>query len=136
MSFQTSPGSRPSDVLHYERILANCKHSFHVGCIDKWFDCHSTCPVCRAEAEPRLLPEPREGFVGRMSPSTPPMESGNLCITVNLETTSSSGNGTSSRLSSFKRIILSRERSSQRLQAQSCSREDHIGDLESDRSRI
>ncbi|KAF3674397.1 hypothetical protein FXO38_05241 [Capsicum annuum] len=71
-----------------------------------------------------------------MSPSTPPMESGNLCITVNLETTSSSGNGTSSRLSSFKRIILSRERSSQRLQAQSCSIEDHIGDLESDRSRI
>ncbi|KAM3204212.1 hypothetical protein P3L10_027621 [Capsicum annuum] len=118
------------------RILPNCKHSFHVGCIDKWFDCHSTCPVCRAEAEPRLLPEPREGFVGRMSPSTPPMESGNLCITVNLETTSSSGNGTSSRLSSFKRIILSRERSSQRLQAQSCSIEDHIGDLESDRSRI
>ncbi|KAF3674398.1 hypothetical protein FXO38_05242 [Capsicum annuum] len=75
--------------------------------------------------------------VGRMSPSTPPMESGNLCITVNLEGTSSSGNGTSSRLSSFKSIIiLSRERSFQRLQAQSCSIEDHVGDLDSGRSRI
>ncbi|KAM3204214.1 hypothetical protein P3L10_027623 [Capsicum annuum] len=39
------------------RILPNCKHSFHVECIDKWFDCHSTCPVCRAEAKPRLWPE-------------------------------------------------------------------------------
>ncbi|KAM3343479.1 RING-H2 finger protein ATL40 [Capsicum galapagoense] len=119
------------------RILPNCKHSFHVECIDKWFDCHSTCPVCRAEAKPHLSPEPREGIVGPISSSTPPMESGNLCITVNLEGTSSSGNGASSRLSSFKSIIiLRRERSFQGLQAQSCSREDHVGDLESGGSRI
>ncbi|XP_049401614.1 RING-H2 finger protein ATL40-like, partial [Solanum stenotomum] len=50
------------------RVLPNCKHNFHVECIDKWFNYHSTCPICRTEAEPRLLPEPREGFVSPMPP--------------------------------------------------------------------
>ncbi|XP_060201628.1 RING-H2 finger protein ATL40-like [Lycium barbarum] len=118
------------------RILPNCKHNFHVECIDKWFNCHSTCPVCRTEAEPRLILEPREGVVSCMPPSVPPMDSGNLSVDVNLEGTSSSVNGSSSRLSSFKRIILSRERSSQGLQVQSCSRGDRVDDIESGRSRI
>ncbi|KAF8395352.1 hypothetical protein HHK36_019298 [Tetracentron sinense] len=32
------------DIL---RILPYCGHSFHVTCIDIWFQQHSTCPVCR-----------------------------------------------------------------------------------------
>ena len=24
-----------------------CNHHFHVSCIDKWFETHSTCPTCR-----------------------------------------------------------------------------------------
>ncbi|XP_052210896.1 RING-H2 finger protein ATL5-like [Diospyros lotus] len=30
------------------RILPKCGHSFHVDCIDMWFDSHSNCPLCRA----------------------------------------------------------------------------------------
>ena len=28
-------------------ILLNCKHHYHDNCITKWFEAHSTCPVCR-----------------------------------------------------------------------------------------
>ncbi|XP_077252385.1 RING-H2 finger protein ATL1-like [Tasmannia lanceolata] len=30
------------------RQLPECKHSFHVGCIDMWLSSHSNCPLCRA----------------------------------------------------------------------------------------
>lgn len=28
-----------------------CKHKFHSYCIDKWFEGHITCPICRANIE-------------------------------------------------------------------------------------
>ncbi|KAC9644531.1 hypothetical protein E3N88_45476 [Mikania micrantha] len=34
------------------RTLPECKHSFHVPCIDMWLSSHSTCPICRANAIP------------------------------------------------------------------------------------
>jgi hypothetical protein len=34
------------------RLLPNCRHSFHVDCIDMWFLSHSTCPLCRTGAQP------------------------------------------------------------------------------------
>ncbi|XP_059637429.1 uncharacterized protein LOC132279463 [Cornus florida] len=30
------------------RRLPECKHCFHVDCIDAWFESHSTCPLCRS----------------------------------------------------------------------------------------
>lgn len=36
------------------RILPNCRHSFHVECIDMWFLSHSTCPLCRIIVQPEL----------------------------------------------------------------------------------
>ena len=32
-------------------ILLNCKHHYHNGCIKKWFEAHSTCPVCRFQVK-------------------------------------------------------------------------------------
>ncbi|KAL5546000.1 hypothetical protein UlMin_005687 [Ulmus minor] len=29
------------------RLLPNCRHAFHVSCIDEWFRTHKNCPVCR-----------------------------------------------------------------------------------------
>ncbi|CAH8357758.1 unnamed protein product [Eruca vesicaria subsp. sativa] len=36
------------------RVMPNCKHSFHVDCIDMWFHSHSTCPLCRSLVEPSM----------------------------------------------------------------------------------
>uniref|UniRef100_A0A0D3EL21 RING-type E3 ubiquitin transferase n=1 Tax=Oryza barthii TaxID=65489 RepID=A0A0D3EL21_9ORYZ len=33
------------------RELPNCRHVFHVECVDAWLRSRTTCPLCRAEAE-------------------------------------------------------------------------------------
>ncbi|KAF3441769.1 hypothetical protein FNV43_RR15684 [Rhamnella rubrinervis] len=30
------------------RSLPNCRHAFHISCIDEWFCAHTNCPVCRS----------------------------------------------------------------------------------------
>lgn len=99
------------------RTLPNCKHTFHAECIDKWFSSQSTCPICRTEAEPRLRPlpepEPREG-AATIPPTAPPLDLHPIT-----EASSSgkviTGNGSSSRLSSFRRILSWDHRTSQRV---------------------
>ncbi|XP_038882756.1 E3 ubiquitin-protein ligase ATL41-like [Benincasa hispida] len=72
------------------RILPNCKHIFHVECIDMWLFSNTTCPVCRTAVEPILTATNEHGEV----PTAPPL----------VEEQSGS------RFSSFRRT-MSRERS-------------------------
>ncbi|MCO5577219.1 hypothetical protein L7F22_031044 [Adiantum nelumboides] len=53
------------------KILPDCKHSFHINCIDMWFRTHSTCPLCRT---PVLLwtPQHHTQNLGIWSESTSP----------------------------------------------------------------
>ncbi|KAM6548827.1 hypothetical protein CsatB_020503 [Cannabis sativa] len=111
------------------RLLPNCNHTFHAECIDKWLSSQSTCPICRTEAEPRPRPEPEPRESVAAPPTAPPLERlGSMSSCINVEGTTSesakiSNNGSSSRFS-FRRM-LSRERSSQRIQP-NCVQEDHV----------
>lgn len=112
------------------RTLPNCRHVFHAECIDKWFSSHSNCPICRAEAEPRVQvlvpePEPREGMIIGASVAIPLTAPVSDCANfTSMEGTSSgwqssaklvNGSSPSSRFSSFRRI-LSMDRSPRRIQ--------------------
>ena len=117
------------------RLLPNCKHSFHVGCIDTWLASHSTCPICRTKVEPRLEPQAREGPVGvdraglggvAMAPSLQSIEGTSDGASLASPKINDSN---STRLSSFRRI-LSRERSSRRIQPSS-----HQIDIDQDLER-
>ncbi|CAE6044932.1 unnamed protein product [Arabidopsis arenosa] len=103
------------------RMLPNCKHVFHVTCVDTWLTTQSTCPVCRTEVEPshtRLEPEPREGPVGDVAP---PLD---LAGTDN-----KTGGSSVLRLDSFRRI-LTRERSSNRLDHSRVDQDRELLDIE------
>jgi hypothetical protein len=33
----------------------NCKHIFHIECIQKWYNVQQTCPICRTEIDPNEI---------------------------------------------------------------------------------
>lgn len=39
------------DVADVLRLLPRCKHAFHMDCIDRWLDSHSSCPLCRTRVD-------------------------------------------------------------------------------------
>ncbi|EHA8591053.1 RING-H2 finger protein ATL3 [Cocos nucifera] len=46
------------------RFLPNCKHGFHLECIDTWLHSNSTCPLCRCPLVAELSPENADSAVG------------------------------------------------------------------------
>lgn len=115
------------------KVLPNCKHTLHAECIDKWLSLHSTCPICRTEAEPRQEPAAANGSEIIIASMAPPLERVNSNLTSADGTSDSAGQSSArlvssgSRLSSFRRM-LNRERSSNRIQPS--EQEDAIEDLE------
>ncbi|RWW90555.1 hypothetical protein BHE74_00000362 [Ensete ventricosum] len=102
------------------RLLPDCKHLFHVGCIDMWLASHMTCPVCRAMVEPPPVTATlvRESSSGAAPTSAQEGTSG-----------SKEPGSVSSRLGASMRRMLSRERSTrQRAQGEATEdleRQDH-----------
>ncbi|XAR64923.1 hypothetical protein NMG60_11008823 [Bertholletia excelsa] len=45
---------KDTDVL---RLLPECGHLFHLGCVDPWLLLHPTCPICRNSPLPSPLVE-------------------------------------------------------------------------------
>ncbi|KAL9687661.1 hypothetical protein QQ045_032068 [Rhodiola kirilowii] len=83
------------------RMLPNCKHLFHLECIDKWLGLHTTCPICRTAAEPRSSEVAGSARV----------EVGSASVALE-----SSQSGSNSLLSSFRKLVGG-ERSSGRVQS-------------------
>ncbi|KAK4420916.1 hypothetical protein Salat_2042100 [Sesamum alatum] len=94
-----------------------------MGCIDKWFGSNSTCPICRIEANPS------QDCIWASSGYCQSIAIGSTARRG--QSSSSKVSGSRSRLSSV-RWILNRERSSRKIQSQSCGQEEGLPDLESE----
>ncbi|KAF0924810.1 hypothetical protein E2562_014916 [Oryza meyeriana var. granulata] len=71
------------------RELPNCRHVFHVECVDAWLRSRTTCPLCRAEAE---LPNAR-AEAAQSSAGTSSLGAGGITVAVTIHGGSDDANG-------------------------------------------
>lgn len=121
------------------RMLLNCKHVFHVECIDMWLGSNTTCPVCRAAVEPckvRDLQEADHGggpesssvaaqvdFQATAPPMSAAMEDEVGTGTQRSGDMDDKASGSGSRLSSFRRMLIRTDRSSREAAAEDLERQ-------------
>lgn len=98
------------------RVLPNCKHVFHVDCVDTWFSSNTTCPVCRTVvAEPTMLHSDDDQLQQQQPTTSAPILVEDVGVSVTsrdadrseLENVGCSG----LRIASFSSIVIGRERS-------------------------
>lgn len=60
------------------RLLPKCKHAFHLECVDRWLENHSSCPLCRHKIDPGDLTtfaySSSLRYPGRDPPGEPPLD--------------------------------------------------------------
>ncbi|KMT01893.1 hypothetical protein BVRB_9g209190 [Beta vulgaris subsp. vulgaris] len=122
------------------RRLPNCNHVFHMACIDTWLSGQITCPICRSDASPKLVPHDREPPIHSVSELTEVVvvtseaqcDHNNTHVVINsgdgnnpskINTGSGPSSSSSFRMSSFRKMI-GRDRSSSSNRLQVC------GDME------